>query len=753
MPSYKDIIRSLSTCLKDTSQIDEQRTQQTINLVEAYVDYQRASPADADSPATLDKFSADLGTLYHQELHANDLLELVSERSAANLLHAKHAFFLRVLHGLVPALTPARLIADWWDSALRPVLSSSHYTQEVVHECRSIVTDMLAGDDLPGIDFRSTIVELYLHQNTRPARTLGGINATAEAEEQLAHELQTVYAHLLENDWHRNLAAILMNLGAVKTKDFFILLNAYYIQSQYRLQVLYMLSEFIRRKRTHIHDMLDTPLFESILKSLMLDNSTTLIAISVTTLIMLLPRICTSLPRFLPRLFYIFARAICWDQLRDSKKRKDDRGFDEDPNVVTQSDSDVAAGDGQQGGGRAVPRKSFIVDGWDCLDYSVSKLSTPPSNPRTGPLFTCLYGLYPCNFVAFLHSPLAYLSKSEFKALEEFDERSFRTRTMPIVNRHMLHPNLVLMDETTELTDTSRWMKMEPPDVMAQCMSLDLTNAASRAAYDAGGATCKKEYEAQVWAEAGLVAPEVGPYMDAEGEEAEGEEASWKDKTVSEKEKDMSKQSEKEFTVREHGGATAVTMEEIIAVHKALKSGAEVAVGDDAWQSRMPTAATTTTFSSISASKPTVAGAVDVAAVTTASDYDRVLIASLEREVLLLRNELNFELFLRQQHLQHIGRLYREHMTDSSVEATREQLFNMNVMLRDSLKNLQAKYDQQSKEAASIKEKHLRWENDLQTKVKQYREDKKERVKDMERITEELREAKVSCIVGSVVRF
>lgn len=37
---------------------------------------------------------------------------------------------------------------------------------------------------------------------------------------------------------------------------------------------------------------------------------------------MLLPRICTSLPPFLPRLFYIFARALCWDQLRDIRRKQ-----------------------------------------------------------------------------------------------------------------------------------------------------------------------------------------------------------------------------------------------------------------------------------------------------------------------------------------------------------------------------------------------------------------------------------------------
>lgn len=192
-------------------------------------------------------------------------------------------------------------------------------------------------------------------------------------------------------------------------------------------------------------------------------------------MIMLLPRICTSLPPFLPQLFYIFARAISWDQLRDmrkkqhssSSKRKVDTGWD-------------CAGKWIEKKGRfELMNKST----WILLDYTFSKLAAPPSNPQTGPFFTALYGLYPCNFLNFLHKPYAYFEKNGFTVPEEFDEETFRTRAMVQVARHMLHPNLVTMDLETELTDRSRWMKMEPPDVIARIMSLDLTNAASRVAF------------------------------------------------------------------------------------------------------------------------------------------------------------------------------------------------------------------------------------------------------------------------------
>jgi hypothetical protein len=124
---------------------------------------------------------------------------------------------------------------------------------------------------------------------------------------------------------------------------------------------------------------------------------------------MLLPRICTSLPKFLPQLFYIFARAICWDQLRDLRKKAS--------NEVFSSSATPSA-------------TRTVANGWDCVDYTFSKLSAPPSNPQTGAFFTSLYGLYPCNFLKFLHKPYAYFKENEFVVPEEFDEETFKARTI-----------------------------------------------------------------------------------------------------------------------------------------------------------------------------------------------------------------------------------------------------------------------------------------------------------------------------------
>ena len=57
-------------------------------------------------------------------------------------------------------------------------------------------------------------------------------------------------------------------------------------------------------------------------------------------------------------------------------------------------------------------------------------------------------------------------------------------------------------------------------------------------------------------------------------------------------------------------------------------------------------------------------------------------VARLQREVLLLRNELNFELWLSGENIKHIGRLYQDRNVVVSAEAERQGLVGYTVLLR-----------------------------------------------------------------------
>jgi hypothetical protein len=129
------------------------------------------------------------------------------------------------------------------------------------------------------------------------------------------------------------------------------------------------------------------------------------------------------------------------------------------------------------------------------------------------------------------------------------------------------------MDASTELVDLSRWMKLEPPDVMAQIMSLDLTNAASRVAFSEDNSSnahiTSMLFEEQVRGEAG----------DSKAAKSETQ-------LTSPPQDNVEDQPIKAPTPSNNKKMKAVSIANVLNVHKALKSGAEVVVGDDVWVSR-----------------------------------------------------------------------------------------------------------------------------------------------------------------------
>lgn len=58
-------------------------------------------------------------------------------------------------------------------------------------------------------------------------------------------------------------------------------------------------------------------------------------------------------------------------------------------------------------------------------------------------------------------------------------------------------------------------------------------------------------------------------------------------------------------------------------------------------------------------------------------------VASLQREVLLLRNELNFELWLSRNNIKHISRLYQDRSLVRSTEAERQGLVGLYACIQD----------------------------------------------------------------------
>jgi chromosome segregation ATPase len=100
-------------------------------------------------------------------------------------------------------------------------------------------------------------------------------------------------------------------------------------------------------------------------------------------------------------------------------------------------------------------------------------------------------------------------------------------------------------------------------------------------------------------------------------------------------------------------------------------------------------------------------------------------ISGLQREVLLLRNELNFELWLSRENVRHIGRLYQDRILSKNAEAERQGLYNKLRKYKAQVVGLERELKDHKEQASSAKNKYADWDTELQSKLREFREEKK----------------------------
>ena len=109
----------------------------------------------------------------------------------------------------------------------------------------------------------------------------------------------------------------------------------------------------------------------------------------------------------------------------------------------------------------------------------------------------------------------------------------------------------------------------------------------------------------------------------------------------------------------------------------------------------------------------------------TADEFKTQTIASLQREIMLLKNDLNFERYLKLQQLAHIGQLQRKHIKEATADAETQNLINANKTLKARLTKADELYAQLKKETLTSRSQSKKWESDLSAKVRLYRENEK----------------------------
>ncbi|OLL25494.1 Tuberous sclerosis 1 [Neolecta irregularis DAH-3] len=636
----------------------------------------------------------------------------------------KHVFFLSCLRKLQPALARSDLIA-WWDVLVKPTIEylGDGPVGQTLKNLRSLVLGVLVYDgnedadrdgerEKSAIALRKRLFELYMSKTK---------SVSPESTDQHISEEQRKF-------WTGSMETLIIEYGKRKPKDFFQSVDLFIVQKEYRLQTLSLLCGYVRLQGPHLHQILQTPLFDHLLDCLQNDTSTTVISLALTIIVMLMPHICNSLSAYLPRLFYIYIRVLCWDQfggLMRNANLAETKYAEENSEVSSKKDT----------GSPEV---------WQRLDSSFD--TAPTSTPDCSEFFTFIYGLYPVNFFHFIKQPQQVLNAFPKDGEIEIDEESIRSRSMPLIECHTIHPNFLIYTVETELTDQSRWIKLEPSDVVSMCVRFNTVNMSSARQ----SADFEEEEESfsvveEIPRDSHLF-PDVG---EATSFRIEPDHKASRFSAQNSPRTSISSPESRLASPAFKPRLSPVHSPELVAIEdklntpavaendnlssgpirprdkQSISSGSEHSKASSSLHGVVLHELNTKDTNFLSSPAISPINVVRNPAHPPAPNKLEDSVAFLQREVLLLTNELNFQRHLKSQYLQRIGRLQREHILDSAVEAERQSLHISVKALKQQLRDKDRLVQETREKSVSAKSQRLRWEKEINTKFKQLREDKK----------------------------
>ncbi|KAF2719136.1 hypothetical protein K431DRAFT_229249 [Polychaeton citri CBS 116435] len=377
----------------------------------------------------------------------NDELRTLWEKSVKGHPQ-KYLTFVGVLKELQPVIGNAKAL-DWWRLVVKPVICSEGSKQQAHKDAleylvNSMVYDAEEDDSHYGQEeltksLCKEMLDLYIEKTT----------ILSDSDPLVAPENGIIAQHV---------EAILVAFGRKQPKELFHALDELIVRAGTRLQALTLLSSFLRHQAPHLYLVINTPLIEHLLKSLMNDLSITVISVALTSLIMLMPHIPGSLSQHLPRMFLVYSQLVCWEKFSPLSTEMQ-RSLVTDDRIDVSSSNFTDHGDVgiDPSWERARPKEGVVeADTPELLTY-----------------FTYLYGLYPLNLMSYVRKPRRYLKNVNFPGADDFDldQSVIRARTEQFQQCHLLHPNFFNMTVEDELSDP-KWPKMDPADVVGDCHGL-----------------------------------------------------------------------------------------------------------------------------------------------------------------------------------------------------------------------------------------------------------------------------------------
>lgn len=537
--------------------------------------------------------------------------------------------FIGVLKELRPAIVHEDHLLAWYRLAAKPVVSAVGYKKSAQDDAQDFITSLMIYDEddnnakqraRTSTRIRNDLLELYI------SRTKG-----LEEDELCVASDNAQIAKQAEN--------ALVAFARKMPKHFFNSLDDLIVRAETRLQGLTLLSAFLQNQVPHLYNVMHTPLIDDLLKCLMNDTSTTILSVALKSLIMLMPHMPGSLGDKLPRLFLVYSRLLCWEKFSPlSTEAQKSLVTDDRIPSDSQDHGDVGIDTAWE---HARPKDDVVE----------------ATAPEVMTYFTYLYGLYPLNFMSYVRKPRRFLKNLEFPGADEFDldQAVIRSRTDQYRQVHLLHPNFFNMTVEEELIDT-KWPKMDPADVVAQCHALALNTKptlTSPGPPPTGRLPDLPPLQRIPPSAHGTTSPSISHTSSRSG-------GSWRN--------------------TQSTAVSAISMEESPVL------GPVDDRSEDMLRPKTPTRRSGVSPSLDEFPLPLQGFPTNIGLGNRPEPKNNL--EFLQQKIIGLQNDLNFERWHRAQYSSHIGQLMRKNVKDATVEAETLNLINANRALKQQLEQV-----------------------------------------------------------------
>jgi solute carrier family 25 protein 16 len=512
-------------------------------------------------------------------------------------------------------------------------------------------------------------------------------------------------------------------------QKFLELINQIFVKKESRISALALLCDFFRLQPPHLHELMQTPLFDNLLQCLQIDTSTRVISLGITALIMFLPHIPIAAANHLPALFNIYSRLLFWDRERNAAE------------ILPRNTTEVDVEDSDD----VAEKSSEASKSWEKLPYLLE--SDDDSVPELLPYFTFLYGLYPLNFMDYVRKPQRYLRHANFPGSDDLDiePAEIRQRSESFRQVHLLHPNFFTLTIESELSDKTRWMKTDSADVVAGCMALYIPSEDLQLQSRSRHRTDEVEAYYDVQFQSLLDSYESQDSL-LRSDSPELYRKSGLRRNMSEDSHPMSLTAyspslppqDDSSTLPIIGGASDHRLSEMLGSPKLTRGSMSRVRSEDS----IATLALSDNEQDIDVEdyleKVALKHEPRSPALHPAAQNDPQLkVKYLQREVKLMQNDLNFERYLSQQYQSHIGQLRSEQIQNARAEAETQNLINTNRNLKSKVEELQMTNTRMRVESEKSKEHSRKWDAQVTNKLKALREEQRTWAKEREELQDE----------------